>query len=51
MYSVSIPILDEKYIDSLVVSLARQGISVNIEEDDYCPMVRFELNRHEIKEI
>ena len=33
-YDVAIKVLDKKYVDQLIVSLARQGYSVYYREDD-----------------
>lgn len=48
-YEVAIEIIDEKYIDSLVVSLVRQGYEVYyIQEDD---IVCFKTYGKEVREI
>ena len=35
-FELSIKVLDEKYVDSLVIALARQGYAPYIGEDSVC---------------
>ncbi len=46
-YELSIDILEENYVDSLVVALARQGYAPYITEKCVC----FEINSEELTEI
>lgn len=48
-YEVAIEIIDEKYIDSLVVSLVRQGYEVYYNKDE--EKVCFKIYDDEVHEI
>ena len=46
-YELSIKILDEKYVDSLVIALARQGYAPYIGDESVC----FEVTSDELVEL
>ena len=46
-YELRIEILDEKYVDSLVIAIARQGYAPYIGDDSVC----FEVTDEELTKI
>lgn len=50
-YEVAIKIDDERYIDSLVISLVRQGYEVYFNNEEGKGLVCFKTYDEEVKEI
>jgi hypothetical protein len=49
MYEISIEIRDQRYVDSLVVALVRQGYDVYLSYDDVS--VCFKISKEEVFKI